>query len=59
MGYFADGMCTPSPVSFSSPFANAGYQKKTFSLKLVVNSVVLLFSSVFFTYLGILFASFF
>ena len=57
--YFADGICTPSRVSFLPPSSNAGYQNKEIFLQPVVKSVVSWLSYECFMFLNILFADFF
>ena len=65
--YLADGMCTPSWVSFSPLFSNAKYQKKTIFLEPIVTVarsifigrvVISSFCRIFYTFRDILFADF-
>ena len=57
--HFAEWMCTPSRVSFSPLFSNAGYQKKAIFLKLLVKGVISLFSYDCFMVWSMLLADFF
>ena len=57
--YFAERACTPSGVSFSPHFSNAGHQKKAIFLKLVVRSVISLLFYGFLTFWIILLADLF
>ena len=55
--YFADGMCTPSRVSFLPLSSTPG--RKAIFVKSVVKNVISLFSYEFLKLLSILFANFF